>query len=149
MKERFKLVPAVYLLLIRNDEILLLRRFQTGYEDGNYSVVAGHVDGDEPAAAAMCREAYEEAGLEIDPSQLRLVHTMHRITPSREALELFFAVEGSLNEPTNQEPDKCDELAWFKLDALPSNTIPYVRQAVTCFQQGAAYSEFGWPTDPV
>ena len=38
--ERFKLVVAVHLLLIENKKILLLRRFNTGYEDGNYSVVA-------------------------------------------------------------------------------------------------------------
>lgn len=38
--ERFKLVVAVHLILIKNGKILLLRRYNTGYEDGNYSVVA-------------------------------------------------------------------------------------------------------------
>lgn len=44
-KERFKFVSAVHLFLIKDKEILLLKRFGTGYRDGEYSVVAGHMDG--------------------------------------------------------------------------------------------------------
>jgi len=33
--ERFKLVSAVHIFLIRDGKVLLLRRFNTGYEDGN------------------------------------------------------------------------------------------------------------------
>ena len=53
---RFKLVVAVHLILIENGKILLLRRYNTGYEDGNYSVVAGHIDGNESVIKAMKRE---------------------------------------------------------------------------------------------
>jgi 8-oxo-dGTP pyrophosphatase MutT (NUDIX family) len=65
MKERFKLIPAVYLILRRNDEVLLLRRANTGYQDGKYSLIAGHLDGDELATEGMIREAKEEAGIVI------------------------------------------------------------------------------------
>ena len=68
MSDRFKLIAAVYLLFRRGDEILLLLRANTGYEDGKYGLVSGHVDGDEPLAAAAAREAREEAGVEIDPA---------------------------------------------------------------------------------
>jgi 8-oxo-dGTP pyrophosphatase MutT (NUDIX family) len=67
---RLHAIVAVHLFLVRGDEILLLRRFNTGYEDGNYSVTAGHLDGGEPVLAAMLREAREEAGIEL----ARIIH---------------------------------------------------------------------------
>jgi 8-oxo-dGTP pyrophosphatase MutT (NUDIX family) len=46
---RFKLVPEAHLFLLYGDRILLLRRRNTGYEDGSYSVVAGHMEDSETA----------------------------------------------------------------------------------------------------
>ena len=39
-------IPAVYLLLVQDGKILLIRRCNTGYQYGNYSVPAGHMEGD-------------------------------------------------------------------------------------------------------
>ena len=50
---RFTLRSAVYLLLIKENQILLLRRFNTGWQDGKYSVPAGHLDGGETVKQAM------------------------------------------------------------------------------------------------
>jgi ADP-ribose pyrophosphatase YjhB (NUDIX family) len=139
----FKLIPEAHLLLFHSDRILLLRRHNTGYEDGNYSVVAGHVDGGETARQAMAREALEEAGLGIAPADLQLAHVVHRRS-DEERVSFFFTAAQWAGEPVNREPHKCSELGWHALQALPPNMVGYVRAAISAVQRGEVYSEFGW-----
>jgi len=140
-EKRFKLILSVYLIAIKDGKVLLLRRQNTGYEDGNYGLVAGHADGDEPATLATCREVAEESGLIIKPEDLKFAHVMHR-RQDDERIDIFFTAERWEGEPKNIEPDKCDDLSWFPLDNLPPNTIPYIRQAIELSQKNIGYSEF-------
>ena len=85
---------ATHLLLRRSESILLLRRYNTGWEDGKYSVVAGHIDPDESAVDAMLREAWEEAGIRIEAENLEFAHVMHRRKVNgEERVDLWFLCE--------------------------------------------------------
>ena len=143
-KERAKLVAAAYLVLIRNNKILLLRRFNTGYEDGNYSMVAGHLDGDETFIECIVREAKEEAGIDLAEGDLKVVHAMHRKVPDCERIDIFIEAKIWKGEPKIMETNKCDDMRWFDVNRPPENTIPYVKQAIDCISHGIFYSEHGW-----
>lgn len=143
-EERFKLIPSVYLILEKEGKILLSRRFQTGFEDGKYSLVAGHADGGETLSQALCREIEEEAGIQLDPSKSELALTMHRWCGDHERADFFFKADTWEGEIKNMEPEKCDDLGWFSPTKLPGNTVPYIRTAIKCYVSGTRYAEFGW-----
>ena len=115
----------------------------TAYEDGNYSVIAGHLDGDEEIRTAMVREAWEEAGIDISPDHLQVVGVMHRKSDD-ERIDFFLATSTWSGEIVNREPTRCDQLAWFDLGKLPENMVPYVRRALDDYRQGKWFDSFGW-----
>lgn len=134
---------TVHLLFFREGKVLLARRFQTGYMDGHYSVPAGHLDGGESVTQAGVREAREELGLDLDPAALSFASVLHR-REGDERIDFFLRVKVWPGEPVNAEPHKCDELRWVKVNALPENTIPYVRQGIHNALLGVPFQEFGW-----
>jgi ADP-ribose pyrophosphatase YjhB (NUDIX family) len=138
---RFKLILSIYLILIKDGKVLLLRRVNTGYEDGKYGLPAGHADGNETARAATAREAKEEAGVLVNPEELKFAHCMHRLQED-ERVDFFFTADSWQGEPKNREPEKCDDLSWFPLDDLPPNTIPYIKKALESHLRGIYYSEW-------
>ncbi len=144
MKTYHTNIPAAYIIFKRGSEVLLLRRANTGYEDGNYSLVAGHVEAGEPFSAAAVREAYEEAGVIVRAEDLEMCHMIHRRASDGDRGDVFFLVTVWKGELVNKEPQKCDDLSWFSLSMLPHNLIPFVRQALEMTQAGQVYSEWGW-----
>jgi ADP-ribose pyrophosphatase YjhB (NUDIX family) len=116
-------------------------------------VPAGHVEQGETVTEAAAREALEEVGVRVPPAGLSVAHVMHRAgddgcgtqRPEDERIDFFLAVREWPGEPVNAEPEKCDELLWRSVDALPPNTIPYIRHALRCWLDGQTFSEFGWP----
>ena len=135
---------ASYLILIKDRQVLLARRYQTGFEDGKYSLPAGHVEAGETSTQALIREAKEEIGVTLAREQVRVSHVMHRKTLDREYVDMFYIAEKWSGEMENKEPDKCDDLSWFPIDQLPETTIPYVKRALENSFNGTAYSEYGW-----
>jgi 8-oxo-dGTP diphosphatase len=134
---------TVHMLFLRANNILLSRRFQTGYMDGSYSVPAGHLDGGETIIQAVIRESQEETGTTISPQDISFATVIHRFE-DEERIDFFVWVKQWDKEPTNTEPHKCDDLRWFPLTNLPANLIPYVDQGLKTALQGIPFSEFGW-----
>jgi 8-oxo-dGTP pyrophosphatase MutT (NUDIX family) len=145
-EDRFRVRSAVHIFLLRGDQVLLLRRCHTGYEDGNYSVVAGHLEGGETIRAAAAREAREEVGITLSSSEIEIVGVMHRRS-NDERIDWFVSARRWEGEPVNREPSKCDQLLWCALDDLPVNVIPYVRRALENAGRGVWFDSFGWGED--
>lgn len=144
MKTRFTQIIAVHLLFIKNQKILLTRRHNTGYEDGNFSVPAGHVEENETCLEAAVRETKEEIDVKINESDLKLTHIMHRKSNGEHRIDFFFKCNKWSGKIKVNEPDKCDKLDWFSATELPANTVPYIKQAIEKAQVNNYYSELGF-----
>ena len=147
--KRFKLKVGLFLFLIQENKILLLRRYRTGIEDGMYVVPMGGHDGKTTVIETLIREVEEETAMRLHEKEVTLCHVMHRRHPmpqdlTFEQIDLFFKAETYEGVIENMEPDKCDELEFFPLDQLPSKTSPFIRQAILCMQHNQPFSTFGW-----
>lgn len=151
MKERFLTRSAVILMLMRNtdkgEEILLQKRKNTGYMDGYYDLSAsGHVEKGEPMTRTLIREAKEEIGIDIMPEDIEFVTMMHTKTQATGQVYYngFFKVIKYKKEIKINEPEKCEELKWCKLNELPKNILQDRLQAIKNYMINKSYSEFGW-----
>lgn len=141
--KRFGFLVAVHGFLRRGDKVLLLKRANTGYMDGKWSVPAGHVDGGEKVTEAMRQELVEEVGVEVGGVG-RPVHVMHRIKKGEkeERIDFFFEFRSWRGEVVNVEPEKCGALEWFEIGELPDEIVEYVAYALEKVVEGEVYSEF-------
>ena len=146
---RFKVKTGVFLFLVVEEQVLLLRRYKTGIDDGRYVVPMGGHEGGEPLTASIIREASEETNIQLKTENLSVCHVMHRFHPmpeglSFEQIDVFFRAEIYEGHIENLEPHKCDELKFYPVTALPSNTAPFIQYAIECMVKGQFFSEFGW-----
>jgi 8-oxo-dGTP diphosphatase len=144
MSARHGVVIDVHALLLSDGRILLGRRQNTGYEDGSWHVPAGHLEPGESVVAALRREAREELSVEVAADAVKLVHVMHRAGAGGGRMAVFFLVREWSGEIRNVEPHKCGSLRWFRVDDLPRNVVPYLRDALEHIALGRAMSLDGW-----
>ena len=134
MTERFRVVPAAYVMFLRTaagcPQVLLQLRSGTGYRDGYWAAAAaGHVEAGESVVEAACREAAEELGIGVSPADLEPLTAMHRTqgngAPIDERVDFFFACRRWLGDPRIAEPHRAARLDWFDLAALPDPVVPH------------------------
>lgn len=131
MKEMFK--SAVHMIIVDNDnKILLQKRKGSKLWPGYYALPAGHIDEGENQYDALVREAKEELDIEINPKDIINSYVVLRRN--------FFEIDGKKLEPYIDyyfeilkykgipkiiELNKCEELIWSNIDALPEPFINY------------------------
>ena len=135
---------CVYLIIRKGDEILLSLRKNTKFEDGNWSLIAGHAEEGESAINAMIREAEEESNIKILPKDLNVIYTMDRTSCERQNIDIFFNCSNYSGKIKNNEPHKCGGIRFFDINALPENIVNYIRVALLDISNGKIYREFGY-----
>ncbi|GAA1969542.1 hypothetical protein GCM10009718_01340 [Isoptericola halotolerans] len=138
---RFRVVPAAYVLLRREGQVLLQLRAGTGFMDGYWAAgAAGHVEAGESVLEAAVREAREELGVTVGPADLEPLTVVHRGEPGGPALEqrvdFFFATTRWQGEPALQEADRAADLRWFPFVHLPDPVVPHELAVLRALHDG-------------
>ena len=135
----FQLIVDVHLLLLRDGDILLGRRANTGYGDGAYEPPSSRLDERETIVEAAVRVAAEETGITLDPGQVSLEHVMHDVSGAGR-IAFFLGADGWDGSPAAM--DNYSDLDWFSPGAMPANMIDRARVAVRNFAAGARFSTY-------
>jgi 8-oxo-dGTP pyrophosphatase MutT (NUDIX family) len=149
---RFVVVPASYVFLLRDGatgpEVLLQLRRNTGYMDDHWAAAAaGHVERGETAIDAARREAAEEIAVtDLDLEFVTAMQRTRHAAPIDERVDFFFTARTWSGEPRIVEPEKCAELRWCPLHALPDPVVPHELEVLRGLRTGTstAYSTFGF-----
>jgi len=132
MEKRFKSVVCADLMITKQVEnetyILLMKRQNTGADDGYFELPGGHLEKGEDLFDAMIREAEEELCLKLKRKDLKMIHLLHHYNGER--LNFIFETKGEKLNPQIGEPKKCSELRWVNIKKLPKETTGKVKKMI-------------------
>ncbi len=144
MGERFSVHLTVGLLLINEKkEILMMRRCNTGYKDGFYGFVGGHVEDGESLNQAIIRETLEEVNINIEEKDLDIICAIRR-GDNNNYINFFIKCDKFNGTPIICEKDKCDDLIWVDMNSIPENTITAEKRAIYNYKNGIFFDEYNF-----
>lgn len=143
--ERFKQIVTLSLILINDKkQVLLQKRYNTGYMDGMYALVSGHLENDESMLQGIIREANEEVGIELESENVDFVCLIR--SGNDGYINSYFKSESFQGDVVNMEPEKCSELTWFDINNIPENIIPNDKRAIYNMLNNITLDEYDFKT---
>lgn len=141
--ERYQCKMTVGLLLKKDNEVLLMKRKNTGFEDEMYELIGGHVERNESLKMAIVRETKEEIGIDINENDLKFL-TIHYRNSGENYINFFFVCDKYKGQLKNCEPNKCDEINWFNISNLSENLGGMAKRVMNAYKNGIVLGEYGW-----
>jgi 8-oxo-dGTP diphosphatase len=133
-----KTTLKVSLLLENNKKILFLE--QTNQNGGRFALIGGKVETKEFAVSTLVREALEEAGIELQEANLRLVHVLQEQKNKKTQIVLYFKAKRWNGDVQSAEPKKFKQIRWFSYLDLPGNLNPITRRVIERIYEGESFT---------
>ena len=144
--ERFTLRCAVHLFLLSNGKILVEKRKNRDYCNGQYDVVASHILGGESAIDAIIRTAKTEVNIVIKKEDLEIIQVMHQNDNGLEYINYFFIATKYSGNINNNEPQFCENLEWVDFKYPVNNLEKYINEAIKNYldNPNERFTFYGW-----
>ena len=129
------------LFIVKGNKILLGKR-KNCYGAGTWALPGGHLEFNERLVDAVCREALEELGAHIQPSDLQLVTVVDDLQTKNNLhyIHVSFELKEPAWEPVIMEPERCAAWQYFALDELPENFFVPHRNIVKNYLKKRLYA---------
>lgn len=126
MNEAKRVGIGVGVMILQNGRILLGRRHgnpaKAGsalHGEGTWTMPGGKVEFGEELEETCIREVFEETGLTIDKTSLKLISVANDKVADAHFVTLGFLCESVNGNLEVREPDEITEWGWFPINQLP------------------------------
>lgn len=111
---------VVDVLVIKENNILLVKRVNKLLEGGKWGIVGGFVERDENLKEAVSREIFEETGYTVtDITLLTIRDNPDRPNENRQNISFVFFCTAV--EKTGEKDNESSEIKWFNLEEVPND----------------------------
>lgn len=143
MGQKYMMPVSVQLILKKENKILLMKRKNTGYEDGKYCLPGGHLEMNEEIREALIREAKEEIGIDININDIEFYKVLHmKINEEQEYIYFIFQTDSWSGDIINNEEEKCEEIIWVDVEKIPENTLNFIPELFG--NNNSKYLPYNW-----
>ncbi len=129
---------SAVILPIKDNKIFLIKRANSGWEDGKWTIPGGRVEVGESIKQTAVRELKEETAIVISEDDLHFVHIEYM---KDKFINYFFSFEPIDTNIIPQEKDKVSEYGWFDLDKLPEPIAANGHKVLEMISDGEYFSE--------
>lgn len=128
------------LILKQENKVLLLA--QTSENGGKFTLPGGTVEDTEFTKETLIRECKEELGILLEPSDLTLIHVLHKKKGRENRITLYFTAQDYQGTLHAKETEKFRGVSWASMERLPLKASATVKHVISSILGGAHYSEF-------
>lgn len=145
-EKRYTVRCAVHLFLVKDNKILVEKRKNRKYCNGQYDLIAGHIKGGQDVYDEIIRVAKEEVNIDIKREDLKVIQVMHHYGDDSEYIHYFFLTSEYTGEIKNNEPEICEYIEWVDFKYPIPNMMEYINFATKCYLEDSEnkFTVFGW-----
>ena len=133
---------VVHTLLMEADRWFMLRRANSGYLDGTWTLPGGHVQAGEGVIEAARRECREESGVVVAATDLDLNAVMPYLAGDQQGVNFIARAVRWEGEPRLAEPARFDDCCWADPLDLPQPLAPFIPDLRDMLSSGEWFREF-------
>jgi 8-oxo-dGTP diphosphatase len=110
---------GVGVIIIKDGDSILMGRRRNAHGDGDWSVPGGHLEFGESLEHCAEREALEETGVKIGNIRFFTVTNDIFENENKHYITVWMVSDYASGEAKVTEPDKFENVGWFKWDSMP------------------------------